>query len=147
MRRGDDSGVGWLIREGHFSRGGRKGESGEMKWWNGAAQALINPYQPLRFTVDMRPGTRVSFPFPPCPPRVFSIPPFPSLVVSFTPTEIIVIGVARCLHGLTRARCNLRCDASSSGFVPLSLTILIDRRTSAFLVSKIVTSTSSISSV
>lgn len=123
MRRGDDNGVGWLIREGCVSRGG-------MKRRDRTAQALINPYQPLQFAVDMRPGARV---------RVSSSSPCvlhpPSLpVVSFTPTEIIVIGVARRLHGLTRARCNLRCGASSSGSVPLSSTIPIDRRTSAFLV-------------
>lgn len=124
MRRGDDSGVGWLIREGRVSRKGRKGESGEMKWWDKSAQALINPYQPLRSTVDMRSGVRVCVSSSSSPCVLHPSPP-PS-VVSFTPTEIIVIGVARRLHELTCARCNLHCDASSSGSVPLSWTILID---------------------
>lgn len=73
--------------------------------------------QPLRFTVDMRSEARVSI----SSPCVLHPPP---PVVSFTPTEII-IGVARRLHGFTRAHCNLRRDASSSEPVPLS-TILID---------------------
>lgn len=121
-----------------FLEKGGKGKSEEMKWREKAAQALINPYQPLRFTMDMRSGARVrGSSSSPC---VLHPPP----PVSFTPTEIIVIGVARRLHGLTRAHCNLRCDASSSGSVPLSSTILIDRRTSAFLVFKIVMSISSI---
>lgn len=59
MRGGDDNGVGWLIREGCVSRGGTKGrEAGGMKWRDKAAQALINPYQPHQFAMDMRSGAR-----------------------------------------------------------------------------------------
>lgn len=80
-----------------FLEEGEKGESEGMKWREKVAQALINPYQPLRFTADMRSGARV---------RISSSSPCvlhpPPPVVSFTPTEIIVIGVAHRLHnGLT----------------------------------------------
>lgn len=105
----------------HFLREGGKGEGCEgIKWRGRAAQALINPYQPLRFTVDMRSGARVSISS--SSPCVLHPPPS---VVSFTPTEIIVISLARRLHGFTRACCNLRfvlgiCAAFFA-------TILIDR--------------------
>lgn len=42
-----------------FLEEGGRGESERMKWREKVAQALINPYQPLRFTVDMRPEARV----------------------------------------------------------------------------------------
>lgn len=141
MARGDDNGVGWLIREGRVSGRGRKGKKrrDEVEGHGGAGanQPLSTPpidggHAPSgscsRFLLAL--------------PSVSSILPPPA--VSFTPTEIIVIGVARRLYGFTRVRCNLRCDASSSGSVPLSSTIPIDRRTPAFLVSKIITSISSI---
>jgi len=47
MRRGDDNGVGWLIREGRVSRGGRKGRKrrDEVEGQNsaGANQPLSTP--------------------------------------------------------------------------------------------------------
>lgn len=73
MRRGDDNGVGWLIREGCVSRGGTKGrkrrDEAEGQSGAGANQPPINPTN-SRWTCAL--GLALAFP---PRPRVFSIPP------------------------------------------------------------------------
>lgn len=134
--RGDDSGVGWLIRRGEFLK---EGGNGGMKR---RAQALLNPHQPLRFQRACALGLVLVASFPQSfliPSRSQSLPS----AISFTPTEIIFIGVTRRLRGFARARCNLCRDGSFSEIVPLSSMINLTN-IGLLKVSQILTSTFSI---